>query len=756
MKRILSLLLALVFSLSIGASLAPVGSAEAALPAIRGDAGIAVRGGYVLGLPFGAVVTELKACFEGDVRVVDANGAERGSFEIAANGWRVESEGAQAQLVVCGDINGDANINVRDVIAALRLVLSGKDVEDAQTIAADVVPDDSLNARDVIALMKRIVGWDVVLGEVFFNVDENRVAAPAEDETLDLFFEDSLQKDANVYSQSVQVVFAGTIGAAAPGEDAFRDNVTFEMKLARNERESCQVQLASDEDHTGLSASLTAFVNGRGETLDSQLLFVDYIRLMDTGGTLQGTGMFTGAVVPDALPPMPTSFDIKAGERQGLYIEVSAGENTTAGLYRARLDVTNESGAVIKSANVYANVWDFTLPVESHTKTAIGMGIWSVMSRVGKLDDVSDNGVGLYTKYYEYLLDNRINGWCLPYNPILDEADRWMDDPRVNTFLVAGGYSGDVYNNGGCGGAVEEETVAAIYDKIKDNETWMKKQMFYMTDEPGIIWVGDEWGGQDKLHQAQSVYETLERIFPGARINIPVAKNFFQDTYQAYTGANGVFREGGDRWGWGHVDTLDVCARFSNVMCPCIDIMSTPAADAADTFNYQYTKEHERLYGTMESRLANWRDEGKEIWWYTANSPHPPMANISQRCTGVQNRVMFWEMYKYGAEGFLYWASQDWGAKKRHQIDIDGGVLVYPGSEYGAAGCVACQRTGIMRDGIEDVEYFYLAEELFGREWVDALMERVVRTVNDFEQDGDVMLAVRAELGDAIEKALAD
>ena len=754
MKKLISLIIALTFVASLCASFAPPALADGALPAILDSAEVALRDGYLLGVAAGSSAADVKSYFDGEVKVCDGTGTERADGETVASGWLAASGETAAVILIAGELNGDSKINVRDVIALMRFFV-GKDEPDYD-IVADTVPDGTVNARDVIALMRYIVGYDVVLGERFFKVNTERVAAPSEDASLALFFEDSLQKDARVFSQSIEVVFADTIGTQTPVENANIDVAAYEMKLARNEKESCQVELYSASGHNGLSASLTPFKNGRGETLDSQLLFVDYIRLMDTGGTLQGTGKFTGAVVPDALPPMPDTFNINAGERQGLYIEVSANESTPAGLYRATLTVNNAAGETVKTANVYATVWDFTLPVESHTKTAFGMGMWGLLFRAGKYDDLSDNGIGLYIQYYEYLLDNRLNGWCLPYNPINDEADRWMDDPRVNTFLVAGGYSGDMYNNGGCGGAVEEQTVAAIYDKIKDNETWMKKQMFYMTDEPGIIWVGDEWGGQDKLHQAEDVYETLLRVFPGARINIPVAKDFFQDTYQEYISASGTFRPGGDRWGWGHVDTLDVCARFSNVMCPCIDIMSTPAVDLPDTFNYQYTKEHERLYGTMVDRLDAWRNEGKEIWWYTANSPHPPMANISQRCTGVQNRVMFWEMYKYGVEGFLYWATQDWGAKKRHQIDIDGGVLMYPGSEYDTAGCVACQRTGILRDGIEDVEYFYIAEELLGREWVDSFIERVVRTVNDFEQESEALLSVRNELGDAIEKALAE
>ena len=729
MKRIISLLLAAAFALSLTTALAPAASAGDGLPPIRPDAEVAVINGDLLGIPSGATAGDIISYFTDEVTIYDRFGAEHSGDDKPGTGWTVNG---MAIIVVYGDVNIDAKINARDVIEIMSEIVG--DPAHVYPSAADVVPDGTINARDVVALMKYLTGWDVALGERFFKVNEAKLDAPAEDASLDLFFEDSLKKDAH-------------------NSENVTDARTFVMKLARNEKESCQIELVSATGHKGLNATITPFTNGKGEVLDSQLLFVDYIKFTNKNNT---AGSENGDTVPDALPPVEKDFAIKAGERQGLYVEVSAKEGDAAGLYRATLEITDASGEVIKTAFVYANVWDFTLPVESHIKTAFGMNMNGIRERAYRDDDVSDFGRALYTEYYEYMIDNRVNPWCLPYNPIDERADDWMDDPRVNTFLVAGGYGGDIYNNGACGDAVETETVSAIYDKIKDNESWMKKQLFYMTDEPGIIWPGDEWGGQDKLHQAEGVYNTLQTVFPGARIVIPTAKNFFQDTYQAYySAARGRELAGGDRWGWGHVDALDVCARYSNIMCPCIDIVSTPAVDRVDTFNYQYTTEHERVYGPLEDRVAAWREAGKEIWWYTANSPHPPMANISQRCTGLQNRVMFWQMYAYDVTGFLYWASTEWGAKKRHTIDIDAGVLVYPGSDYDTTGPVACQRTGIMRDGIEDVEYLYLAREVLGDGYVDALVARIVRTVNDFETDDAVFLAVRDELGSALEAALA-
>ena len=637
--------------------------------------------------------------------------------------------GGDREAVTVGDVNGDGAINARDVIALLRAILGSIEVD---TLAADVVPDEVLNARDAIRLMQYLVGYDVTLGEQFFEVETDAQIAPAEDASLDMLFVDSIAK----YSPT----------ATVSGE------ATFVMSLARNEKESCQVELVDSVGHTGLNAKLSPFTNGRGEELESQLLFEDYIKIVskDDGRTQ------IGDLIPDRLPPIEAvgEFKIEANKLQGLYIEVAADENARAGLYRARLDITDESGAVIKTAYVYAKVWDFAIPKYSTVKSAIGMGFQDGYNRRTKTS--TDGPVEHYIRYYEYLLDNRLNAWCLPYNPNDERANEWMSDPRVNTFLVAGGYSGDAYNNGMCGGAVDEEAVSAIYEKIKGNEDWMSKALFYMTDEPGVY-----WDSHDKIGELQGQKAALDRCFPDARIVIPFHVNFWQDQATAQ-GIPGYEHE--------HNDVFYYMENYSTVLCPCVRLfLNWEQADKVSglpdndviyargyypNLLYGRDSEVEDTYGPMLDRIETFRNKGGEVWWYTANTPRPPMANISQRSTGMMNRVLFWIQFDYNIDGYLYWASEDWPSKKRNTVGEDGGILVYPGDDFGIDGPVACQRTGIARDGLEDYEYLKMAKELLGEEYADSIVRRIVTDLVNFESDSSVRNAVRVELGEAIEAAV--
>ena len=716
MKKVISTILAAIMLVSVCAGLAPA-LPESVFPDPVEGAAVVYDGAVVRGLAVGASAGDLAAQFGDGVTVSSPSGDVLSDGDAIGTGYTARCSDAFAAIAVYGDLTGDAKANARDVIALMERVVSGGKIADgdAAALAADVVPDEALNARDVIALMKYLVGFDVTLGERFFAVETAALAADAEDETLDLFFEDSLQKESN--TSAVRT-----------------DERTFVMKLARNEKESCQAILFSEAGHAGLNASLTPFTNGKGETLETTLLYEDYITLTQSK-----------MVIPDRLPPIEAigSFKINANERQGLYVEVGAGENASAGLYRARLDVTDAAGKVVKTAYVYADVWDFALPIESHVKTAVGLGLYDGYNRRVKYSEKDPTEI--YIEYYEYFLGNRINPWSLPYDPADERADRWMNDPRVNTFLVGGGYAGGVYDNGLCDGRVDEDKVAAIYEKLKDDPELMKKTLFYFTDEPGVYW------DKDEIVQMIETKSTLDRVFPGATIIVPTHVNFWQDQGNAH---------------YGHRDVLDLVAEYATAPCPKIDLFmprSYYTQSVPPTYQPTYengyweidnTTEIIDTYGTIFDRLADWKSRGHETWWYNVTAEaDSPFVNVSLGIPNMQNRMLWWLGEKYDIDGWLLWATTEWTSKKRSKLDDKNGCLVYPGDDFGVDGPIACQRTGVIRDGLEDTEYLLLAKELLGEDKANEYIDSLVTNVYTFETDSAVFAALRERLGDEIEYA---
>ena len=115
------------------------------------------------------------------------------------------------------------------------------------------------------------------------------------------------------------------------------------------------------------------------------------------------------------------------------------------------------------------------------------------------------------------------------------------------------------------------------------------------------------------------------------------------------------------------------------------------------------------------------------------------------------------------ADGLFYNSSAPGGSSWEQQLVAGGngdGSLTYPGrpSEIGGSTFVpvASLRLKHIRDGLEDMEYMLLLEELLGsRVAALQIVDGIVRTAYDFEHEAGPMLAAREALADRIEAALA-
>ena len=82
------------------------------------------------------------------------------------------------------------------------------------------------------------------------------------------------------------------------------------------------------------------------------------------------------------------------------------------------------------------------------------------------------------------------------------------------------------------------------------------------------------------------------------------------------------------------------------------------------------------------------------------------------------------------------------------------GSLFYPGRNVGIEGPVASLRLECIRSGIEDFDLLTMAEELFGREWVEEQVSKVTESVTRHTKDSELFNATRKAIGDAIEAEL--
>ncbi len=155
--------------------------------------------------------------------------------------------------------------------------------------------------------------------------------------------------------------------------------------------------------------------------------------------------------------------------------------------------------------------------------------------------------------------------------------------------------------------------------------------------------------------------------------------------------------------------------------------------------------------------------QGKELWWYNCGDPYPcPTYSIPH--AGLIPRVMYWLNWKYGLPGNLYWAFCAWRADPYTHPGGDGkgdGMLLYPPLDGKP---VISTRLEMIRDGIEDYEYFALLkkriEALEGSRPAELLQkarallqvpDEVAASVAQYTVDPDVLQAHRAKIADMLE-----
>lgn len=182
---------------------------------------------------------------------------------------------------------------------------------------------------------------------------------------------------------------------------------------------------------------------------------------------------------------------------------------------------------------------------------------------------------------------------------------------------------------------------------------------------------------------------------------------------------------------------------------------------------------------------------GDEVWWYVCCGPHAPYANDFIDHPALNPRLRAWQAEKYGVTGELYWhlnwrANKPDGTPKNPWTDAmsytpDGGTwgngdgfMLYPACREPSdtpviAGPVDSIRWEMLREGLEDREYFWLLRQEVARlEGMSAgdgpaaaaldqarralrTPDRLSRSLTDYTHDPQDLYAAREQVAAAIE-----
>lgn len=413
---------------------------------------------------------------------------------------------------------------------------------------------------------------------------------------------------------------------------------------------------------------------------------------------------------PEPILTFLKQFDIPAGDLQPIWYRAEIPRDTPAGIYRAEVGL-NVAGAPEAKIPVTVTVWDFTLPEAFHQAMAFNPSHLS--------------------EYEEFLLGYHIPPQSIyaSKTPTREQLERWSKDPRVSSFNVRYFWR-------------ENMDPKTKMPREGDLEKWLDQIGECLTDAEAVgmrdkayVYLFDE-GPQSDMPAFKLLAEAIAKRFPDLLL--------MTTSYACHL-----------------VEPDDDPLSVVKGLCPLL----------GPQFDY--------------ARSLRQRQAGKTIWWYVCNNPRPPYPNVFVLQPGIDHRLLMGFLaYGYDIEGFLYYAMTDgWGITVDQTPRITDGPYVREHWVIRGRGCGNLAQLGpdgplpnirieLMRDGLEDYEYLYLAERLAerlqgkklpadlakalqGARLYFAIENPVARNTTDFTKDPAVLEQARRHVAGFIVQANA-
>lgn len=471
------------------------------------------------------------------------------------------------------------------------------------------------------------------------------------------------------------------------------------ISSAKNEYESFQLVLKPKSDMDNISIEVSPLANNNGFKIsDIDVSLVGYVYIKVPTDRIGKVGYY-----PDPLPPYKKPFSVKADQNQPIWVTVYVPSNAPAGDYKGKITLT--SGKWQQQVDVLLHVWDFTLPKESHIKSAFGFSPW-LLKKYHNLD-TDEELQTVVEKYYKNFSAHHIspNSPTAPIKVEFDPTDpdnvkldftefdrsakKYLDEMGFTTLsLPIQGMGGGTFQSRYYGelagykqGTPEYERMFKSYlSQIQDHleaKGWLDKAYIYWFDEP-------------EPKDYDFVKEGMDIINKSA----PKITRFLTEQPEPEL--------------YGYVE----------LWCPV-----TP--------EYNFERAEQR------------RQFGEHFWWYICTGPKEPYCTLFIDHYATELRVWLWQTWKNKVEGILVWQTNYWTSplvfpepKLQNPYEdpmsyVSGygnpegfigywgngdGRFIYPPleameGEKSLSGPVSSIRWEMLREGVEDYEYLWLLAE---------------------------------------------
>ena len=483
----------------------------------------------------------------------------------------------------------------------------------------------------------------------------------------------------------------------APAED----RIAVSLAAARNEWESFQILLRSDEPVRGVNVEPGDLAGPNGAVLraaDARLFRAHQLEL--TVGTFRNED-FKPGWYPDPLIPFrhpmtgeplaggrlaAVPFDLPAGQTHGFWVDLLAPPGAKPGEYRGTYRVTAEGDRAVEIPVVFT-VWDFELPRVSAFRTALGSpaarmrGYYAQRAKEGKEPEPSDWDA-VDRQCAEMLSRHRINATPPPGSlaPVAEPDGTFRIPDEQVTAL---GEFVDRYH-------VNAVPIPHPRCVVRDPEQERDKLH---------AWLAAWDRAANELDRPEVVFYIYLRDEP----NDEEAYRYVQRWGKAIRDAESVVKVLVVEQTWTQNEAWGDLYGAVDIWCPLFSLFKPESA--------------------AERQAA-----GETVWTYTAlcQREKTPWWHIDFPL--LNYRVPAWIGWRYRIRGLLYWG----GMSFWRQVDDpwtdpktldrrDGrkgplyngeGSIVYPGRAVGYDGIAPSLRLKALRDSIEDYQYLSMLESL--------------------------------------------
>lgn len=448
----------------------------------------------------------------------------------------------------------------------------------------------------------------------------------------------------------------------------------YHIYVAKKATEGCQVSFLAPENREGFTVEVAGDTSAGFKI---ELLREHYVSC-------------AGALYPDPVVPDDGHFHLEENKNITYLINIVTDENTVAGEYDLKV-VVKEKGELYDEYDLTVTVWNFAVKPTKLMDTAFGIDKRFITER-----QPSPDPDALYEKYYNMLLERyHICGYHLPYDILDERADKYLNDPKVTTFIIP-------YD-------VPDETIVAYHKKLSSNPVWFKKGFFYVVDEPCNM------EAYDKI---EASHARLKKLYP----NYQAVSPFFKDP----SDGNGV-------------RAVDLLEKFCSIWCPKINLYK-------DKWFVDYMHKRDKM-GDRAWWYVCW-EPGLPY-----SNVFIDMEGFYTRCLFWQQYLhdvrglLYWQTTHWFRGN--PWDNTSLVADLSYYCFGDGS-LFYTGDRVDIDGPVGSLRLELLRYGIEDFYMLEQAEEVFGREWVDTLVKNVTPSVREYNDDHDELDRTRIEIGNKL------